>query len=227
MLRFHVVYLIMARILRARTSSMKTSLHGTNTVIPCVLLLLSTTEHIFPSFLSSRDYNEDDTLDRYSADGIDDDGPDEGPTIEQRRAADRAIDRRNAGGGRRGAGRIRGLDEIVGDSESNPPSEGEGGTAGIIPATVQLRYRRNYDERRDLDDADGIDDDEELPLEHLSDIKANSVSEWIAQPRVRKTIEKHFRDFLVTYTDAQGRSVYGPRIKSLGERKLATLPGAL
>ena len=56
-----------------------------------------------------------------------------------------------------------------------------------------------------------------MPLEQLSDIKAASIVEWIANQRVRRTIMKGFRNFLTSYTDEQGSSVYGNRIRVLGE----------
>ena len=56
-----------------------------------------------------------------------------------------------------------------------------------------------------------------MPLEQLSDIKAKSIVEWIAIDRVRRSIVKHFRQFLMTYVDDHGASVYGQRIRNLGE----------
>lgn len=41
--------------------------------------------------------------------------------------------------------------------------------------------------------------------------------EWIATDRVRRSIVKHFRNFLMTYIDDHGASVYGQRIRNLGE----------
>jgi DNA replication licensing factor MCM2 len=129
--------------------------------------------------------------------------------------------RRDRAGGRerrRRAATRRRAPGFIDDDEDEDMDEEEGGPlSGIIPAGVKIRTRKQYDERQDVDDAAGADDDEEMPFEQLSDIKANSVAEWIAQPRVRKTIEKQFRHFLVTYTDESGTSVYGERIKTLGE----------
>jgi DNA replication licensing factor MCM2 len=59
--------------------------------------------------------------------------------------------------------------------------------------------------------------EKEVPLEQLSDIKAKSIVEWIAIDRVRRSIVKHFRQFLMTYVDDHGASVYGQRIRNLGE----------
>ena len=54
-------------------------------------------------------------------------------------------------------------------------------------------------------------------MEQLSDIKAKSIVEWIAHDRVRRSIVRHFRHFLMTYVDDHGASVYGQRIRHLGE----------
>jgi len=64
---------------------------------------------------------------------------------------------------------------------------------------------------------------DELPLEQLSDIKADSIASWVATENVRRTIVREFRHFLVTYVDEQGVSVYGQRIKTLGEMNLESL----
>jgi len=166
------------------------------------------------------DYAADAALDRYSDTGLDDENEFEAMTAAQRRAAEAEIARRDGPGGkgrgRRAAARRR-APGFIDDDEDEDMDDGEGALSGIIPAGVKIRTRKQYDERQDVDDAGGVDDDEEMPFEQLSDIKANSVAEWIAQPRVRKTIEKQFRHFLVTYTDESGTSVYGERIKTLGE----------
>jgi len=104
--------------------------------------------------------------------------------------------------------------------------------SGLLSGT-RARARRQYDERRDIDDMEGIGDvrfplrplhragllyfEKEVPLEQLSDIKAKSIVEWIANDRVRRSIVKHFRQFLMTYVDDHGASVYGQRIRNLGE----------
>jgi len=54
-------------------------------------------------------------------------------------------------------------------------------------------------------------------MEQLGDIKAKSIVEWIVTERVRRSIVKNFRNFLVSYVDQHGNSVYGERIRNLGE----------
>ncbi|WPH00579.1 DNA replication licensing factor mcm2 [Acrodontium crateriforme] len=88
----------------------------------------------------------------------------------------------------------------------------------ITDLTRQPRRRRHrYDE--DQDDIDMHDDimNEELSLEALADVKASSLIDWVAQPAVHKTIAREFKAFLTEYTDSNGTSVYGVRIRTLGE----------
>lgn len=54
-------------------------------------------------------------------------------------------------------------------------------------------------------------------MEQLGDIKAKSIVEWIVTERVRRSIVRHFRNFLVTYVDQHGNSIYGERVRNLGE----------
>ncbi|KAK3326450.1 MCM2/3/5 family-domain-containing protein [Apodospora peruviana] len=86
-----------------------------------------------------------------------------------------------------------------------------------IDLTAQPRRRRHrYDEDPDEDmDADIMD--EELSLEALHDVKASSLTEWVSQPAVQRTIKREFKAFLTEYTDDSGSSVYGNRIRTLGE----------
>lgn len=77
--------------------------------------------------------------------------------------------------------------------------------------------RRHYDE--DPEDEDMADDimEEELSLETLQDVKASSLTDWVALPAVHRTIFREFKSFLTEYTDEKGVSVYGTRVRTLGE----------
>ncbi|MCJ1472660.1 MCM DNA helicase complex subunit [Lambiella insularis] len=79
------------------------------------------------------------------------------------------------------------------------------------------RRRHHYDE--DQEDQDMEDDimEEELSLETLQDVKASSLTDWVAQPAVYRTIFREFKSFLTEYTDEHGTSVYGTRVRTLGE----------
>lgn len=84
------------------------------------------------------------------------------------------------------------------------------------PSAQPRRMRNLYDEDPDEDmDADIMD--RELSLEALGDFKAAGMSEWITQPQVQRSIKREFKAFLTEYTDEKGTSVYGNRIKNLGE----------
>lgn len=83
---------------------------------------------------------------------------------------------------------------------------------------LHRRRRRHYDEDRDEERLE-----DELPIEQLGDVKADSIAAWVATENVRRTIVRELRNFLVTYVDEQGVSVYGQRIKTLGELNLESL----
>ena len=88
----------------------------------------------------------------------------------------------------------------------------------VMDLTRQPRRRRHrYDE--DQDDMETHEDimNEELSLEALSDVKAASLTDWVANPAVHRTISREFKAFLTEYTDSTGTSVYGVRIRTLGE----------
>lgn len=88
------------------------------------------------------------------------------------------------------------------------------------------RRRRNFEDENDADFMDDVDIDpfhEELSLESLADVKAPSITEWILQPSVSRSIARELKSFLLEYTDDRGRSVYGARIRTLGEVNLESL----
>ncbi|KAG7098680.1 MCM DNA helicase complex subunit [Marasmius oreades] len=164
------------------------------------------------------DYAANEELDRYSEADINDDDELEEISVAARRAAEAKMSRRDRmeRSGRRGtraARRSRALPFLEDDDMD------EAGDDDVL--RMKRRTRRQYDERIDIDDIDGAED--EMPLEQLSDIKAASIVEWIANQRVRHTIMKGFRDFLFSYTDDQGSSVYGNRIRNLGETNSESL----
>lgn len=88
----------------------------------------------------------------------------------------------------------------------------------MLPAS-RPRRRNQYDEDYNPNDEDEFGDpmNELLSLESLGDVKADSIAEWVTQPAVHRTIAREFKSFLLEYTDESGRSVYGNRIRTLGE----------
>ncbi|CAI5755921.1 unnamed protein product [Candida verbasci] len=86
---------------------------------------------------------------------------------------------------------------------------------------IQRRRRRgNRDEDDESLDDDDIEIDpfnEELSLESLSDVKAPSITEWILQPAVSRSIARELKSFFLEFTDMNGDSVYGNKMRTLGE----------
>ncbi|KIP06418.1 hypothetical protein PHLGIDRAFT_90875 [Phlebiopsis gigantea 11061_1 CR5-6] len=142
-------------------------------------------------------------------------------TAAQRRAAEALMNRRERTERRGGrGGRASRRTRFPGFLESDDMEDEDADDGGLL-SQMKRRTRRQYDERRDIDDLDGIED--EIPLEQLSDIKAKSIAEWIANERVRRSIVRNFRQFLMTYVDDNGASVYGQRIRNLGENNSESL----
>lgn len=154
-----------------------------------------------------RDGFEADYRDREGDDyediGLDDDGEYDAMDIGSRRVLESQLNRRD-----REVARRKRIPQafLPGDDED-----------GDIDLTAQPRRRRHhYDE--DPDDAmEGDIMEEELSLEALGDVKAVNLTEWVAMPSVQRTIKREFKAFLTSYTDASGSSVYGNRIRTLGE----------
>jgi DNA replication licensing factor MCM2 len=141
--------------------------------------------------------------DQYEGIDLDDEGDYEGLDLADRRRLEAQLNRR---------------DREVARRQRIPaaflPGEDEDGD---IDLTAQPRRRRHhYDEDPEYDMDAGIMD-EELSLESLQDVKASSLTEWVSQPPVQRTIKREFKAFLTEYTDDNGSSVYGNRIRNLGE----------
>ena len=148
-----------------------------------------------------RDYREKDDNDGYEDIDIDDEGQFDEMNLGERRRLEAQLNRRDKEVARRRRMPAAFLEDDDGD----------------IDLTAQPRRRRHhYDEDPD-DDMDQDIMDEELSLEALQDVKASSLTEWVSQPAVQRTIKREFKAFLTEYTDESGSSVYGNRIRTLGE----------
>ena len=89
---------------------------------------------------------------------------------------------------------------------------------GEMDLTRQPRRRRHHYDEEQEDEEMGEDImDEELSLETLQDVKASSLTDWVALPAVYRSIFREFKSFLTEYTDEYGTSVYGTRVRTLGE----------
>lgn len=156
-----------------------------------------------------RDYRKrDDAADEYDERDIDD-AEYEGMDLAQRRQLDARLNRRD-----RDMARVRGRPNAFLPDEDDD----------VADLTRQPRRRRHrYDEEQD--DMDMVDDvmNEELSVEALADIKAASLTDWVNQPAVHRTIAREFKSFLTEFVDAAGVSVYGVRIRNLGEENSESL----
>ncbi|KAI0153721.1 DNA replication licensing factor mcm2 [Pestalotiopsis sp. NC0098] len=150
-----------------------------------------------------RDYRDKDDNDGYEGLDIDDEGDYDELNLGDRRRLEAQLNRRD----REVARRRRMPAAFLQDEDDD----------GDIDLTAQPRRRRHhYDEDPD-DEMDQDIMDEELSLEALQDVKASSLTEWVSQPAVQRTIKREFKAFLTEYTDESGSSVYGNRIRTLGE----------
>ena len=150
-----------------------------------------------------RDYNRREN-DAYEGQDIDDEGDYEDIDLATRRQLESRLNKRDRELARRRRMPAAFLQDEDEDAE--------------LDLTRQPRRRRHhYDE--DQEDEDMADDimEEELSLEALQDIKASSLADWVALPAVHRTIFREFKSFLTEYTDASGVSVYGTRVRTLGE----------
>ncbi|KAI0114440.1 MCM-domain-containing protein [Nemania sp. FL0031] len=149
-----------------------------------------------------RDYQDKDENDTYEGIGLDDEGDYDDLDLGERRRLEAQLNRRD-----REVARRRAPAAFLPDEDED----------GDIDLTAQPRRRRHhYDEDPD----EMMDQDimaEELSLEALQDVKASSLTEWVSQNAVQRTIKREFKAFLTEYTDESGSSVYGNRIRTLGE----------
>ncbi|KAI1331695.1 MCM-domain-containing protein [Xylariaceae sp. FL0255] len=148
-----------------------------------------------------RDYQakEDDAYERI---GLDDDGEFDDMDLGARRRLEAQLNRRDREVARRRA------------PAAFLPDEDEDGDIDLTRQPRRIRYA--YDEDPD-DDMDHDIMDAELSLETLGDVKASSLTDWVSQPAVQRTVKREFKAFLTEYVDESGSSVYGNRIRTLGE----------
>lgn len=162
-----------------------------------------------------QDYRLREEQDHYDlGEGNIDDGAYEEMDAATRRRIDQQLNRRDAIlGGTNNRSRSQAFLDDEGDDDMERDDMDQYG----LP--VQRRRRRQYEDVGDdmLDDVDIDPFNEELSLESLTDIKAPSITEWILQPAVSRSISRELKSFLLEYTDDKGRSVYGARIRTLGE----------
>lgn len=170
-----------------------------------------------------QDYRASEVLDRYNlnADEIDDEAYG-AMDIADRQEVDALLDRRDRrellGKSSHGSSRRHGA------FLSEDDEEGATSDAAALP----LRRRRRHDYEEDDLDEDVADEDGNLAapllsLESLTDVKTDTVAEWVVQPAVSRSIARGFKNFLLTCMDEDGWSIYGRRIETLGEENSESL----
>ena len=60
-------------------------------------------------------------------------------------------------------------------------------------------------------------------IENLEDMKGHSVREWVSMTAPRLEIKNRFKQFLKTFVDEQGKSVYREKIQQMCQGKPFTL----
>ncbi len=156
-----------------------------------------------------RDYVARAEADKYASSDIDDNQYAD-MDIATRRRIDRALDVRD-----RLVQQSRARGNEFMDDEDEDGEEQELDQYGL---PVQKRRARNqYDEDFDMSDTEIDPLAEEITLDALADIKAPSIQEWILEPAVSRSIARELKSFLTEFTNAEGKSVYGSKIRVLGE----------
>lgn len=56
-------------------------------------------------------------------------------------------------------------------------------------------------------------------IENLEDMKGHTVKEWVSQEPTRVEIYNRFKNFLTTYVDDSGKTLYREKIKQMCESK--------
>ena len=148
-----------------------------------------------------RDYREREN-DAYEGRGIDDEADYEGLNLADRRQLEARLNKR---------------DRELARQRRMPAAFLQDDDDAEMDLTRQPRRRRHhYDEEQEDDEMGDDIMDEELSLEALQDVKASSLNDWIVQPAVTRTVFNQFKSFLTEYTDENGVSVYGTRVRTLG-----------
>ncbi|ORZ25194.1 MCM2/3/5 family-domain-containing protein, partial [Absidia repens] len=157
-------------------------------------------EDLFGSDME-RDYIDNLVQDRYEETGVDDEDYD-ALDVAARRAIDAKLGRRDAALERR-EGRMAGA--LMDGLDDDEPEF----------ATPTGRRRRHIYNTADMID---IGEENELSIEDLATVKTTTIGAWITQEAPRRAVKREFKDFLQTYLDEHGTSVYGERIRDMGER---------
>jgi len=168
---------------------------------------------------AERDYQHIAALDTYGTEGIDDRDYDS-MDVEQRRAVERELQRRDAGGRGRGFyGLLQEIDEEHAEDEEARQNR-----------RAMFGRRRGggdeEDEEEDETDEENLDGDDPVNLEAF-DVP---LREWIAQDRTRREIQRRFRAFLRHFQPdssnnrtRRGNGIYEQKIRTMCAANLCSL----
>jgi DNA replication licensing factor MCM2 len=167
---------------------------------------------------AERDYQKIAALDTYVTDGLDDREYDE-MDVDQRRAAEVALNRRD----REGLGRNDGFYGLLDDMEMEEDEEARQARRGVFHRTAEDDQEDPNAIVGDETDEEDLDGDDQINLEAF-DVP---LREWIAQDRTRRELQRKFRSFLRHYTgeaineeDAtrrrkKGNGIYEQKIRAM------------
>ncbi|KAI0988504.1 hypothetical protein GJ496_010739 [Pomphorhynchus laevis] len=145
-----------------------------------------------------RDYQSISEMDRYESEGLITEASSDfyELTVEQRRAAERSMRRRDFAEGR--------LDESA---------------ASELELLYGTPYQRQRIER--AAEFDLLEDTDQPPpvesIENLEDTKGYTIREWVSMIGPRTEIYNRFKNFLKTHTDANNKNYFRERIRNLVE----------
>uniref|UniRef100_A0A6I8PX94 DNA replication licensing factor MCM2 n=1 Tax=Xenopus tropicalis TaxID=8364 RepID=A0A6I8PX94_XENTR len=144
-----------------------------------------------------RDYRAISELDRYEAEGLDDEDDVEDLTASQRDAAEQAMRMRDREMGHELGRMRRGLLYDSDEEDEDRPAR-----------------KRRMAERA----AEGApEEDEEMieSIENLEDMKGHTVREWVSMAATRLEIYHRFKNFLRTHVDEHGHNVFKEKISDM------------
>ncbi|KAI4871880.1 hypothetical protein NFI96_020465 [Prochilodus magdalenae] len=144
------------------------------------------------------DYRAIPELDRYEADGLDDEEDLSELSPGARAAAEEAMRRRDR---EQGMGRMgRGLLYDSEDEDDERPSK---------------RRRRLAERAAEGAGVEGEDEEMIESIENLEDMKGHTVREWVSMAAPRLEIYHRFKNFLRTHVDEHGHNVFKERISDM------------
>lgn len=160
-----------------------------------------------------RDYDQKSQLDRYEEEGIDDAGEYDEMDYNQRREIERELNMRDRQ-------KIRDRTRLPGaffDDE-----EGDDGFDNEIERNIRMENMRRM--RQEEDGGAYVDDDIDMlgDVNDFEDVQGQ-LSSWVQKAEVIRWIRKSFSNFLRTFKEENGNTVYEQRIREMCEANKQSL----